>query len=65
MSTTSFSDYVQSLGPLFDSHGLRLVAHAAVVEYGLTGIYSGFSDDAPVTRHSPAVFDAFVNQTKV
>ena len=65
VSTTSFSDYVQSLGTGFDFHGLRLVAHAAVVEYGLTGIFSVFSHDAPVTRHSPAVFEAFVNQTKV
>ncbi|KAN0115751.1 FAD-binding domain containing protein [Russula decolorans] len=47
VSTSSFSDYVQNLGPVSDFHGRRV-----------------FSHDAPVTRHSPAVFDAFVNQTK-
>ena len=63
MSTTSFSDFVQSLS--IDTHDIRLVAHVAVVEYGLTGIFSVFIHDAPVTRHSLAVFEAFVNQTKV
>ncbi|KAI0273287.1 hypothetical protein BGY98DRAFT_1099410 [Russula aff. rugulosa BPL654] len=47
VSKTSFSDYVQGVGPLNDYHGHRVFFH-----------------DAPVTRHSPAVFDAFVNQTK-
>ena len=28
-------------------------------------MFSLFGHDAPVTRHSPAIFDAFVNQTKV
>jgi hypothetical protein len=28
-------------------------------------MFSVFLDDAPVTQYSPAVFDAFVNQTKV
>jgi hypothetical protein len=36
-----------------------------VLEYGLTWHISVFYDDAPVTQYSPAVFDAFVNQTKV
>jgi len=65
VSTTSFSDYIQSLAAGIDFHGRRLVAHAAVVEYELTGIFSVFFHDAPVTRHSPVVFDAFANQTKV
>ncbi|KAI0273284.1 FAD-binding domain-containing protein [Russula aff. rugulosa BPL654] len=47
LSTSSFSDQVQSLGLSDDLHGHRAFFH-----------------DAPVTRHSPAVFDAFVNQTK-
>ena len=28
-------------------------------------MFSLFYEGAPVTRYSPAVFDAFVNQTKV
>jgi hypothetical protein len=32
---------------------------------GLPDMLSLFNEGAPVTRYSPAVFDAFVNQTKV
>ncbi|KAF8486357.1 FAD-binding domain-containing protein [Russula ochroleuca] len=47
VSTTSFSDFVQSLNPQPEFNGLRT-----------------FYNAAPVTQYSPAVFDAFVNQTK-
>jgi Berberine and berberine like len=65
LSTSSFYDCVQSLGPPNDYHSLRLVVHAAVLEHGLTWHISVFFNDAPVTQYSATVFDAFVNQTKV
>ncbi|KAF8486355.1 FAD dependent oxidoreductase [Russula ochroleuca] len=48
VSTTTFSDFIQLLGPLVAANGLRV-------------LFEG----APVTQYSPAVFDAFANQTKL
>ena len=65
-STKSFSNFIQSEAAQFVTNGLRLVlVQSLFVEYGLTWMFSLFYDAAPVTDYSPAVFDAFVNQTKV
>jgi len=47
VSTRSYSDLINSLGPRVQYDNLRV-----------------FFESAPVTEYSPAVFDAFVNQTK-
>jgi hypothetical protein len=68
VSTTSFSNFVQSVGHLFTtSPGLRFVYHPRCCGTwaDLPSMLSGFSDVIPVTLYTPAVFDAFVSQTKV
>ncbi|KAF8486358.1 FAD-binding domain-containing protein [Russula ochroleuca] len=48
VSTMSFFDLIQNMGPLFGTNGLRQ-----------------FCESIPVIHYSPALFDTFVNQTKL
>jgi len=67
VSTQSYSAIVQSVHPLVDYHGLRLVVQSAMWGRWVDrpGILSVYFEGVPVTQYSPTVFDAFVNQTKV
>ena len=68
VSTTTFSDFLQSLGPLFSTEDFRLVVHwqsAVWWDTDLLGILSVFTEGVPVTNYSPVIIDAFANQTKV
>ena len=66
VSTGSFSDFVQSVGPLAGYKGLRLVIQTAVGWNVVNLARLALSaKDAPVAQYSSAVFDTSVNQTKV